>query len=224
LYSFRAFFFIFYGEQTTPPTSTTHRRVLTLPLLVLAGLSLIGGWIEWPQTFGDVSLFREFIHTAIPEHHLESHSFMEELAVQLGTTGIGLLGIFLAYVLVLPHAQVKEALSTLSAAEEGRGPAFREGRIVRLIDWFLVMPFQKTIRVTREDPFDRVYATLIVHPYRWLACMNKDDFFNHLYDMVVYGNRICHQILGRMQTGQLGWYARMLGIGAVVVIGLAVFS
>lgn len=223
LYSFRALFFIFYGEQTTRPSRKTSRLVVSLPLIILAGFSLISGWVEWPRTFGDVSLFRGFIHTAIPEHHVPDHLLVEELAVQAGTTGIALIGILVAYVLFLRHPVLVDAIVQTKTGEELRRAAFRGWEFNRLYNWLFVQPFLKTVRAAKDDPIDRLYQRLVITPYVWVASINKDDLLNDVYDTLAKGNRACHLALRHFQTGRVRWYAQVLGFGSVVMIGLVIF-
>jgi NADH-quinone oxidoreductase subunit L len=223
LYSFRAFFFIFYGEQTTRPNQKTSRPVLLLPVIILAGFSLVSGWVEWPRTFGDVSLFRGFIHTAIPEHRIPDHLLMEEIVVQAGTTGIVLMGILMAYVFFLRHPVLVEAIVQTTAGKELRRAAFRGWEFNRLYNWLFVQPFLKTVRASKDDPIDRLYQRLVITPYVSVANINKDDVLNYVYYTLVKGNRACHLALRHLQNGRVRWYAQVLGFGSAVMIGLVIF-
>jgi NADH-quinone oxidoreductase subunit L len=66
-------------------------RVMTFPLVVLAGLSLVGGALNIPKSgFKNLT---EWLHTAVPVEPLEAHSFgqgfmLSTIAVILGGIGI----------------------------------------------------------------------------------------------------------------------------------------
>lgn len=223
LYSFRAFFFIFFGEQTTPPNKKPLRGAIAIPLVVLAGFSLMGGWVEWPGTFGNVTLFSGFIETAVPVHRASAHVFIEELLIQALSVGMVLFGIFSAYLLFLRHPGLVEAVVETTPGKELRRAALRGWGFNRLYNWLIVQPFLKTVRVSKHDPVDRLYTRLMVNPYLWMAHINKDDLLNRFYDLLVTVNRACHLAVRRVQNGHLRWYARIMGAGAVVMIGMVIF-
>ena len=56
LYTFRMIFITFFGEVKTEPV---HKPglLMTIPLIILAVLSLVGGFIEMPENMGPVHLF-----------------------------------------------------------------------------------------------------------------------------------------------------------------------
>ena len=59
LYIFRVVFLVFFGEARTamPPETRRPGLRITIPLIVLAALSLVGGWIETPPFLGNLTLF-----------------------------------------------------------------------------------------------------------------------------------------------------------------------
>src|SRR5262249_37164134 len=82
LYSFRLVFRVFVGRLTTP-TSATPRWRIRLVLVVLALLSLVGGWLEVPETvhalwpnapvvFWPRRLFTDVVQTALQAPRLVS--------------------------------------------------------------------------------------------------------------------------------------------------------
>src|SRR5512136_386154 len=64
-YMFRALFMAFFGESRVDPHAAHHvhesPRIMTVPLMVLAGLSIIGGWIGWPHVLGGANHIHEFL-------------------------------------------------------------------------------------------------------------------------------------------------------------------
>jgi hypothetical protein len=68
---------------------------------LLGVLSIVGGWIELPATFfGGVPIFSRFVETALPvhsEHGLSS----QELIVETIVGVVALMGIALAYLLLV---------------------------------------------------------------------------------------------------------------------------
>jgi len=67
--------------------------------------------------------------------------------------------------------------------------------------------------------FDRLYETLLLQPYLWLAHSNRRDLLN-LPNTAVEGlARLGHRLLSRNQTGLLRWYASATVLGAVCLLG-----
>ena len=69
LYTFRMIFITFFGETRTMPD---HKPgiLMTAPLITLAALSLIGGFIEMPENMGPVQIFSGFFHNFLPSVRL----------------------------------------------------------------------------------------------------------------------------------------------------------
>ena len=65
LYTFRMVFLVFFGDLQRRPTGRSGWR-LHLPLVVLAVLSIIGGFVELPSTLGDKPHFSTFMQSVLP--------------------------------------------------------------------------------------------------------------------------------------------------------------
>ena len=66
-YMFRLIFLAFHGEARGSHGSmhdfsvARTPRTIAVPLVVLAGLSVVGGWIGWPQALGGANRFAQFL-------------------------------------------------------------------------------------------------------------------------------------------------------------------
>ena len=64
-YMFRALFMTFFGESRVDHHVAHHihesPKIMTVPLMVLAVLSIIGGWIGWPHAIGGANHIHEFL-------------------------------------------------------------------------------------------------------------------------------------------------------------------
>src|SRR5881398_1250319 len=64
-YMFRLFFLTFIGYCRADEHVVKHihesPRPMVLPLMILAGFSVIGGWIGWPEVFGGENRFERFL-------------------------------------------------------------------------------------------------------------------------------------------------------------------
>jgi NADH-quinone oxidoreductase subunit L len=101
-YIFRLMGLTFLG--TTRYDSSVHPhespKVMTIPLVILAVLSVIGGFIGLPQVFGK-NLISDFLNPVfgaslpmIPEHHIESAT---EILLMVISAGVGVIGIIVGY-------------------------------------------------------------------------------------------------------------------------------
>jgi NADH-quinone oxidoreductase subunit L len=81
-------------------------RAMVVPLVILAGLSFIGGWIGWPETLGGENRFERFLDPIVtgvlPETgtvKIVHHALGKEISLMAASLAIAGAGIFLAYLL-----------------------------------------------------------------------------------------------------------------------------
>src|SRR5438132_7959022 len=71
-YMFRLVFLTFFGESRVTPEVERHihesPRAMTVPLILLALLSVVGGWIGWPESLGGSDHFAKFMDPVIARH------------------------------------------------------------------------------------------------------------------------------------------------------------
>ncbi len=199
IYIFRAVFVVFFGEAKTPIGKRPGWRVI-VPIVVLAVLSVVGGWIELPPALGDLPVFTDFLHQALPPPVAAGGSTMSELSMEVlaGLASVG--GILLAYLLFLRYPQ---ALARLM-----QGAPVRTLRAFWHGGW----------------GFDSLYDFLVVRPYRWLARVDKHDFIDSIYTGAARLCELCYRASSASQTGRLRWYAASIAAGAVAVAFVAVFG
>lgn len=198
LYTFRMVFLTFFGDAKHEVTFTAGRR-LQLPLIVLAILALVAGLVELPLP-DSKPLFSEFMETALPPLEFVAEGGSAELILQIVAAAVSVCGIYLAYLFFLRRRTLAENL-----AQSTFGAAL--GRF-----WFTGWGF------------DWLYDKLFVDPFVWLARANKDDFIDSVYDRIARFNQLLHATLARTQTGKVRWYAASIGFGAIVAIGVVMFS
>jgi len=72
-YMFRLIFMTFHGESRVDHEVEHHihesPRSMLVPLVILAGLSIAGGWISWPEILGGSSHFVHFLSSVVAEPH-----------------------------------------------------------------------------------------------------------------------------------------------------------
>ena len=197
LYSFRMVFRIFYGEEKVK-VSEDPSLYLKVPLVILAVLSLFSGFLQTPRTLGGISLFTDFMRTALPASVYTSSNgaeFSREVIASL----VSLAGIWAAYLLFLRYRAFTEAIAQSAP-----------GKLLFRF-WFVGWGF------------DWLYDTLIVRPFLWIARINRDDFLDLIYGGTTLYSEQAHRFLSFTQSGNVRWYAAMIAFGAVLLIALVVF-
>jgi NADH-quinone oxidoreductase subunit L len=99
-YMFRAVFMTFYGEERFDHHKVhPHEspKTMAIPLMILAGLSVVGGLVGFPIIEG-AHKFKEFLAPSITLVHHEAHHAMSfEIFMMAFSMGIAGVGIFIAY-------------------------------------------------------------------------------------------------------------------------------
>jgi NADH-quinone oxidoreductase subunit L len=198
LYTFRMVFLTFFGEARQ---QVTHRPglVIEIPLIVLAVLSVVAGFLELPGTLGNLPLFSGFLHSALPAVTLVPAREGDEGLLQLISGIVALVGIYLAYLFILRSPRLTENLVRTSW-----GSALHRF-------WFVGWGF------------DWLYDTLFVRPYYWLAQVNSQDVIDLIYTGIAWLAQLFYRALSGTETGQVRRYAMGIAIGAVITIALVVF-
>jgi NADH-quinone oxidoreductase subunit L len=123
-YMFRLLFMTFFGLSRVPHEVEHHihesPRTMTVPLSILALLSIIGGWVALPALWGGESPFEKFLEPVlsgvVPETaavHLARHTLLAEWLLMFVSVGLAVLGLWLAHRLYIkaPHLHTKVAAS-----------------------------------------------------------------------------------------------------------------
>lgn len=192
MYTFRMVFLTFFGEARAKAVFRPGIAI-TLPLLVLAVLSIGGGFVETPGFLGGVDLFASFLSPVFAS---------ETLSPETG-------GVILAGA-AAPLAGVAVAWLLYSRREALRGfvqkPfAFAVNRL-----WF------------SGWGFDRVYDFIIVRPFLNLTAALKSEPIDNPVSWLSKASEAFNLALVRTQTGKVRWYAASITIGAVLALSAAV--
>jgi NADH-quinone oxidoreductase subunit L len=195
VYTFRLIFIVFFG----PPKGEVHGRTpasMVLPLVVLAVLSIAGGFVNLPPNFGDRPWFSHFLSPVFGEerHGGEAGTI---LVFQIISMAVSLGGIAVAWWLYIL------APARAAAFADRTAPA---GRFL-LSGW----------------GFDALYDRLFVRPIVWLARVLRNDPVDSGW---LYSARVAvglHLALSTTQTGRVRWYAVGIAAGAVLVLAIVAF-
>jgi NADH-quinone oxidoreductase subunit L len=225
-YMFRLWFMTFFGEFRGAevaagehaghgPGQNSHAehghihespKVMLVPLVILGVLSVVGGWIGWPQSIGGTQRFDHFLAPVFSTHAEEAAVAAAEHSREVLLAGISvlaaLLGLFLAWLLYqrrrdLPD-KIAAALGRLYAAvrdkyyvDEGYDAAF-------------VQPLIKG-------------STYIL--WRGIDTRGIDATANESAE----GAEHLSDALRRMQSGNVRSYAGWVAAGAAVVLAYMVY-
>jgi NADH-quinone oxidoreductase subunit L len=107
-YMFRLLFLTFFGYSRADEHVEKHihesPRAMTVPLIILAGLSVIGGWIGWPGALGGENRFERFLEPVLAGVISETgavriahHAVAKEILLMILSLSIAGAGIWLAY-------------------------------------------------------------------------------------------------------------------------------
>jgi NADH-quinone oxidoreductase subunit L len=198
LYTFRMVFITFFGEAK----SQAGRRpgmMMTAPVVILAALSLLAGYVELPSSFGNVRIFSAFMNNALPTVAVRAGASETETTLVAFAAVVSLLGIFLAFVLFFAKPRYADSLASVLP-----------GRLLHRL-W------------SSGWGFDLVYETFIVRPFLWIARINREDFIDLFYLGIIWTGRSLNTALSRSQNGKVRMYAAGIALGAVVALAIVVF-
>lgn len=193
VYTFRMIFITFYGEQKTE----VHQKpgaLIKIPLVVLAILSLVGGFINLPHNFGHFDLFSQFVTRTLPGIEIDGEVESLEWVMQLISAVLALVGVYLAYVFYLKRSSVYEDISAKAT----------------VLKKFLLYGWS----------FDALYDKLFVVPVVTLARINKRDFIDFVYTGIANINLFFNSLLSKTQNGNVRWYIMGIAFGAIVLIAI----
>ena len=122
-YMFRLVFLTFFGESRVPHDAEHHIHEspgsMTWPLIILALLSVIGGWIGWPESLGGSDHFAKFLDPVIARHAeviaaVPATQRATELGLMVVSVAVALAGILLAWFFYLRKPAIPGALAKKS--------------------------------------------------------------------------------------------------------------
>ena len=194
IYTFRMVFVTFFGESKSHIGHAVGGRII-IPLIILAILSVVGGFIELPHTLGHVELFSGFLKPVLPSVEVNSTATTTmEWAIQGLAIALSLTGIYLAYYFY----RLKPELPTQFKSSVAGLHHF----------WF------------NGWGFDALYDAVIVRPFVFLSSTNKHDVVDKFYSLIVSATDAMHRIVATTQAGILRWYVMSMVIGAILILTL----
>jgi NADH-quinone oxidoreductase subunit L len=210
-YSFRAVFVPFWGPSRLDKKTARHvhesPQVMIVPLVVLAILAFLGGYMGLPHFLGG-SAVEGFLSPVFEEgahHAAEAGAHVAGVGLEAAFLGISvvvaLAGIGLAYFMYVVRPTVPVALT------KGVGPLY-----TLLLNKYYV---------------DEIYMAVVINPLKGLAGWLARVFDARGIDGLVNGIAAFFgwtgQTARKVQTGSVRHYALSILLGVVVMVGYFVF-
>lgn len=222
-YMFRMFFSTFHGECRADEEVKHHihesPKVMTVPLMILAVLSLIGGYVGVPALLGGSNHIEKWLEPVFGHHaapaaahaggfNIISTAFASsggaagadhgtEMQLMIGAVIIGLLGIFIAWLFYVKNPNLPKKF---------------------------VEKFHGLFTLVHNKYFiDELYGFIFVRGLLKLGRFCKDFFDEMIIDGIVNG--IASLLAGvgglirKVQTGAVQGYAFAVILGAIAVVG-----
>jgi NADH-quinone oxidoreductase subunit L len=217
-YMFRLIFLTFFGK----PRFDEHKvhvhespRNMTVPLMILALFSIVGGWFAAPHLMGGPDYFEEFLHPVFSAYGVQS-------GIEQGTSLAGAAG-------EAGGMSPSPAMELLHALT---GPPVILAIIGLLVAWWFYIrrpdaPKQLAQRahglytlLLNKYYVDEVYATLFIRPFLWVS---TNVLWRGVDEGVIDGTvngvaRVAREAGGQareLQSGNARSYAAWVVIGAV---------
>lgn len=194
VYTFRMLFVAFWGEEKTHPAHHAG-NAMTIPLIVLAVLSVVGGFIELPHTLGHVQLFTDFLNPVLPVVEINEALAPQEWIVQLAAAAVTFGGIYLAWLFYVQQPGLVHPVKTYFSGLHQY--------------WF------------NGWAFDWLYNALIVWPFVKVSALNKNDVADKLAEGLVAASNYFHRVFAWTQSGIMRWYMMGIVIGTIMVVTIS---
>jgi NADH-quinone oxidoreductase subunit L len=199
-YMFRLLFITFNGQFRGTDEQKHHLHespwLMTLPLIILAALSIVGGWIGIPELLmkgGDK--ITGFLEPVIPVHHVAADAHPPEILLMTISTGLILGAIFIAWFMFRNYRP---------AESKGFGKILEN-------KWYVDELYEKII----VKPVFRFAGFL----NKWIEHAVIDRLVNGVGKTVQYGSRQ----LRLLQSGQVASYVLLMVLAMLLIIVIQFF-
>jgi NADH-quinone oxidoreductase subunit L len=219
-YMFRLVFMTFWGECRITPKAKDHLHespmVIVIPLIILAGLSVLGGYIGVPKVIGDLlggmpNYFEHYLEPVfkyseeyMAQHasHSGVHSVALEVGLMITSVLIAFTGIAVAYSLYVKNTGIPARFAAAF-------PALHRAVFNK---WYI----------------DELYDAIIVNP-----CKAFSQFLWKGFDVIIIDGAVngvastvmaFSGVLRLMQTGLLSNYAWSMAFGVVVMLSYFILN
>lgn len=197
-YMFRLYGLTFLGDYRGQAHPHESPWMMTLPLILLAGASVVAGFLGVPHEFHWIpNFFEEYLKPVIPLYEFEGSTAISSHVAMAITTGLAFLSSLLA--LIIFSSKKLEDKKNI-----------------------LLRPFQLVF--ANRFWVDELYGLLFVRPFQLLSRFLASIFDPKIIDGgVLLASRATKRLGGAvslLQTGNIQWYLFLMMIGLVGVMVL----
>jgi NADH-quinone oxidoreductase subunit L len=209
-YMFRLFFMIFLGKSRMDPQIEAHAhespRPMTIPLMVPAVLSVIGGYVGIPHSLGGSNRFEGFLSSVFEPGHTAAH----QVAYQIPPAEYYLMIISVVAVVIAILVAHRFYIRDLEIPKK------------------LARKYNFPYRVLFNKYYvDELYDKVVVNPLLSLALFLWKQFDVLMIDGTVNGiaylAKCTSSVIRRTETGYLRNYALSLIFGAMLILFYFIF-
>jgi NADH-quinone oxidoreductase subunit L len=197
-YTARLMLIVFWGEQRTP----VHKhpaKLMTSPLIILAVLSIVAGFIEWPHNLIHATLFSDLVSGVLPATEMRDAGINEAI-FQAIAIAVTLLGVYIGYQLYYKYRDKTEAAIASPSAQQ-----------LSVRNFFL-----------NGWEFDALYNTVFVKPFVYITQVNQTDLFDQLSKGVSAAFDRLNDWFSVSQNGSLRWYGAGVLFGIIFILTLEI--
>jgi NADH-quinone oxidoreductase subunit L len=206
-YMFRLLFLTFFGKFRGTKHQFEHLHesplVMTVPLMVLAVLSVVGGFLNVPEVLGGGESLKHFLKPVFEASELRSFEPHISHTTETMLMGFAVLlagfSIFLAYTAFITKDE-------LPVEEEE-------------MSWFQRLVYNKYY-------VDEAYDTVIVKPLHWISGKTEKYVEGQIIDGAVEGSGTftltLSGLIRQLQTGHIGFYLIAMVLAVVFIFSMTV--
>jgi NADH-quinone oxidoreductase subunit L len=193
------------GQAAYPHGVHESPLVMTVPLMILAILSIIGGWVGVPLAFGGHNEFEHFLGPVFNVNHVAEHMTMRNAEPILAAASVltAFLGLFVAWLFYYKNPGLASSL------------AQKVKPLYNLLD--------------HKYWVDEIYGLVIVSPLLMIARfvlggLVDTGLIQGTSATLAGTTRGIGSLTRRMQSGNIRSYAGWLALGAAAVIAIVIFT
>ncbi len=214
-YMFRLIFLTFYGKERMSKEVKSHihesPKSMTIPLMILAVLSVVGGWVGIPHILGGTNYFENWLDPVIASsaERSVSHALASgggdvgmEWTLMVSSVVLVLFSIFLAYLLYKKKTEISTSLAEKLSALKNL-----------LLNKYFV---------------DEIYGAVIIRPVVYFSLFLWKVFDVVIIDGFINGAASWYadfsEFARKGQTGRVRTYATIFLFGVLVIIAYMVIG
>ncbi len=215
-YMLRLIFLTFYGKERMTKEVKDHihesPKTMTVPLMILAVLSVVGGWVGLPHLFADTNHFEEWLdpviikstHAASSQHALASGGgdVAMEWTLMISSVALVFFSIFMAYMLYKKKTEISTSLAEKMSGMKNL-----------LLNKYYV---------------DEMYGAVIIRPVVYFSLFLWKVVDVVIIDGFINGSASWYadfsEFARKIQSGRVRTYATIFLLGVIVILAYMVIG